>query len=201
MTTSNPKVDAYIARAEIWRDETKKLRQIVLGCGLTEELKWGKPCYAFEGSNVVIIQGFSKYIALLFFKGVLMKDPKGILEKTGVNTRVGRQIRFTNSQEIEKLKPDLKKYVVRAIEIEKAGLKVAPKRKTKLALVDELQSKFAKYPALKSAFNALTPGRQREYNFYFSTAKQSKTKESRIDKSTRLILKGEGLTDRFAKKK
>lgn len=201
MIKTNPEVDAYIARAKIWRDETKQLRQIVLGCGLTEELKWGKPCYAFQGCNVVIIQGFSKYIALLFFKGMLMKDPDGILEKTGVNTRVGRQIRFTGAGEIDKLKPKLKKYVLQAIEVEKSGLKVAPKKKTRLVLVDELQKTFAKNPALKTAFNALTPGRQREYNFYFSTAKQTKTRESRIEKSTKLILKGEGLTDRFAKKK
>ncbi|MFA5775535.1 MAG: DUF1801 domain-containing protein [Ilumatobacteraceae bacterium] len=201
MTKTNPKVDTYIRRAKTWRDETEKLRKIVLSCGLTEELKWGKPCYAFRGSNVVIIQGFSKYIALLFFKGVLMKDPDGILEKTGVNTRVGRQIRFTSAGEIDKLKPKLKKYVLQAIEAEKAGLKVAPKKKTKLVLVEELQNEFVKNPALKTAFNALTPGRQRAYNFHFSAPKQSKTRVSRIEKSTPLILKGEGLNDWLAKRK
>ena len=190
----NPKVDNYLGRARKWQDEMEKLRKIILDCGLTEELKWGKPCYLFQKSNIVLIQGFNEYCALLFFKGFLLNDPDGILVKTGENTRVGRQIRFTSVQEIVKLKTILKAYIYQAIEVEKAGLKVdiqinpAP-------IPEELQHKLKQLPALKTAFEALTPGRQRAYIFYFSAPKQSKTRESRIEKCMQQILHGRGLND------
>jgi uncharacterized protein YdeI (YjbR/CyaY-like superfamily) len=192
----NPKVDAYLSKATRRREEMKKLRMILLDCQLTEELKWGKPCYTFQDSNIVIIQGFKEYCALLFFKGVLLKDPNGILKKTGENTRVGRQIRFANVREIVGMEPIVKAYIYAAIEVEKAGLKVNSGEKTELIFPEELQKKLDKSPALKAAFDALTPGRQRGYIFYFSAPKQSKTRESRIEKCMQQILKGRGLHDR-----
>lgn len=192
----NPKVDAYVNKVKRWQEETEKLRTIILDCQLTEELKWGQPCYTFQESNVVIIQGFKEYCALLFFKGVLLKDPKGILKKTGVNTRVGRQIRFANSREIVAMKPILKTYIHQAIDVEKAGLKVSPSRKTELILPAEFKEIIKKNPALKAAFDALTPGRQRAYIFYFTAPKQTKTRESRIEKCMPRILNGKGLDDR-----
>lgn len=192
--TRNPKVDAYLSKVEKWPEETGKLRTIILECGLAEELKWGKPCYTFQESNVVLIQGFKEYCALLFFKGVLLKDPDGILVKTGENTHVGRQIRFTNGREIVKLKTALKSYIHQAVEVEKAGLKVEPE-KTPKPIPEELQAKLKQLPALKKAFEALTPGRQRGYIFYFSAPKQSKTRESRIEKCMKQILNGKGLND------
>jgi uncharacterized protein YdeI (YjbR/CyaY-like superfamily) len=192
----NPKVDAYLSEAKKWRDETEKLRTILLDCRLTEEFKWGKPCYTFQESNVVVIQGFKAYCALLFFKGVLLKDPHGILVKTGENTRVGRQIRFTDVREIVKQEAILKAYIHQAIEVEKAGLKVDAKTDAELKIPEEFKSKLAENPALKAAFAALTPGRQRAYGFYFSAPKQSKTRDSRIEKCTRQILNGKGLMDR-----
>jgi uncharacterized protein YdeI (YjbR/CyaY-like superfamily) len=194
MNRMNPKVDAYLRKATQWQEESKQLRTILLDCGLTEELKWGKPCYAFQGSNVVIIQGFKEYCALLFFKGVLLKDPKGILIKTGENTRVGRQIRFTSVREIVAMKMVLKAYVSQALEVEKAGLKVNLEP-SPVAVTEELQKKLDKNAALKKAFTALTPGRQRGYIFYFSAAKQSTTREARIEKCLPQILKGKGLND------
>jgi uncharacterized protein YdeI (YjbR/CyaY-like superfamily) len=191
----NPKVEAFLSQTVPWREESKKLRAILLGCGLTEELKWGKPCYAFQDGNVAVIQGFKAYCALLFFKGVLLKDPDGILVKTGENTRVGRQIRFTSVREITRLEPVLKAYVQQAIEVEKAGVKVEAPKETALKLPAELQNKLAKNAALKKAFAALTPGRQRAYSFYFSAPKQSQTRESRIEKCLLQILKGRGLND------
>jgi len=191
----NPKVDVYLGKAKKWQEEMKKLRTIILDCGLTEDLKWGKPCYAFQKTNVVIIQGFKAYCALLFFKGVLLNDAKGILVKTGPNTRVGRQLRFTNVREIVKMEPILKAYINEAIEVEKAGLKVELKENTDLVFPEEFQKKLGENPALKAAFDALTPGRQRAYNFYFSGAKQSKTRESRVEKCIRPILRGKGLND------
>jgi uncharacterized protein YdeI (YjbR/CyaY-like superfamily) len=191
----NPKVDAYLSKAKKWREETAKLRMILLDCGLTEELKWGKPCYMFQESNIIVIQGFKAYCALLFFKGVLLKDPHDILVKTGVNTRVGRQIRFTSVGEIVKLEAVLKTYIRQAMEVEKAGLKVELKNEPE-RVPEELKNKLAEIPALKTAFAALTPGRQRGYIFYFSAAKQSKTRESRIEKCMPQILKGRGLNDR-----
>jgi uncharacterized protein YdeI (YjbR/CyaY-like superfamily) len=196
MNAMNPKVDKYLSNAKNWQKEMEKLRSIILECGLTEELKWGKPCYTFQDSNVVVIQGFKEYCALLFFKGVLLKNADGILVKTGENTRVGRQIRFTDVREIVKLKPILKSTIYEAIEVEKAGLKVKPPKSTELKLPEEFKNKLAESPALKTAFKALTPGRQRAYNIYFSQPKQSKTREARIEKCVKQILKGKGLNDR-----
>jgi uncharacterized protein YdeI (YjbR/CyaY-like superfamily) len=191
---TNPAVDAYISRARQWQKETEKLRTIILDCGLTEELKWGKPCYQFQKANIAVIQGFKEYFALLFFKGFLLNDPNGILVKTGENTRVGRQIRFANVREIVKLEPILKAYIYEAIEVERAGLKAGVKKNTE-PIPEEFQKKLDKTPALKAAFKALTPGRQRGYIFYFSAPKQSKTRESRIEKSMPQILRGKGLND------
>jgi uncharacterized protein YdeI (YjbR/CyaY-like superfamily) len=192
----NPKVDAYISKAQKWQKEMEKLRMILLDCGLTEELKWGKPCYQFQKTNIVVVQGFKEYFALLFLKGVLLSDPNDILIKTGENTHVGRQIRFADVREIVKMEPVLKTYIYQAIEVEKAGLKVNAKEPTKLVLPEEFVRKLDKNPALKAAFNALTPGRQRGYHIYFSQPKQSKTRESRVEKCTRQILNGKGLNDR-----
>jgi uncharacterized protein YdeI (YjbR/CyaY-like superfamily) len=191
----NPKVDAFLKKEKQWPEESKRLRAILLGCGLTEELKWNKPCYTFQEANVVVIQGFKAYCALLFFKGVLMKDPDGILVKTGENTVVGRQIRFTNVREIERLASALKAYVHQAIELEKAGLKVNAPKDSALKLPAEFQRRLAENPALNAAFKTLTPGRQRAYGFYFSGAKQSQTRESRIEKCLPQILKGKGLNE------
>ena len=195
MNRTNPKVDAYLSKAKNWREEMEKLRTIILDCGLDEELKWGKPCYSFEEKNVVIIQGFKAYLALLFFKGCLLKDTDGMLVKTGENTRVGRQIRFAKLQEIVKTKAIVKAYIHQAIEVEKAGLKVDPPEKTELVIPEEFQKKMDKNPALRAAFGALTPGRQKGYLIYFSAAKQSKTREARIEKCMQRILKGKGLND------
>lgn len=191
----NPKVDTYLSKAPKWQDEMTQLRAIILDCGLNEELKWGKPCYSFQDSNVVIIQGFKEYCALLFFKGVLLNDSNGILVKTGENTRVGRQARFNNVREIIEVSSILKAYIYEAIELEKAGLKVPQIEKTELVLPEELQKKLDEIPALRAAFEALTPGRQRAYIFYFSAPKQSKTRDSRIEKLIPKILKGKGLMD------
>lgn len=191
----NPKVEAYFSSAQQWAEVMKKLRKILLDCGLSEELKWGKPCYAFQEGNVVIIQGFKAYCALLFFKGVLLKDPNNILLKTGENTRVGRQIRFTDVREIAKMESVLKAYIHQAIDIEKAGLKVEDEEQPEVALPEEFQKKLKETPKLKAAFEALTPGRQRGYIFYFNGAKQSKTREARIEKCAPKILKGKGLLD------
>jgi uncharacterized protein YdeI (YjbR/CyaY-like superfamily) len=190
----NPGVDAHLSRARHWQKETEKLRMIILDCGLTEELKWGKPCYQFQKTNLVVIQGFKEYFALLFLKGVLLSDPNCILVKTGENTRVGRQVRFANVREIVKMEPILKAYLYEAIEAERAGLKVGVKKNTE-PIPEEFQKKLDKTPALKAAFKALTPGKQRGYIFYFSAPKQSKTRESRIEKCTQQILHGRGLND------
>ena len=191
----NPKVDTYLSKAQQWQKEIKKLRMIILDCGLTEELKWGKPCYVFEKSNIVVIQGFKEYCAILFFKGVLLNDPDGILIKTGENTRVGRQIRFNSVREIVEIEPILKAYIYEAIEVEKAGLKVPLKKGPEPVLPVELKNKLDKSPALKAAFKALTPGRQRGYIFYFSAPKQAKTREARVEKYVGQILKGKGMND------
>jgi uncharacterized protein YdeI (YjbR/CyaY-like superfamily) len=172
----------------------EQLRAILLGCQLTEELKWNKPCYAFRQSNIIVIQGFKAYCALLFFNGVLLKDPHGILVKTGENTRVGRQIRFANVREIARMKAILKTCVHQAIDVEKAGLKV-DLAKDPEPIPEELQKRMNGRPALKAAFAALTPGRQRAYIFYFSGAKQTATRESRIEKCLAQILKGKGLNE------
>lgn len=191
----NLKVDEYLSKAKKWKEEMKKLRMIILDSGLTEELKWRKPCYTFQESNIVIIQDYKEYCALMFFKGVLLKDTKGILTKPGENSQTQRQIRFTNVQDIDEMESILKDYIYEAIEVEKAGLVVNVKKSTELINPEELQHKFAEIPALKTAFEALTPGRQRAYILYFSQAKQSKTRESRLEKYIQQILNGKGLND------
>ncbi len=192
---TNPKVDAYLSKAEKWREELAKLRTIILDCGLTEELKWGKPCYAFQTGNIVIMLPLKAHCALLFFKGSLLKDPSGILTKAGENSEAGRQLRFTDVREITKMEPVLKAYLREAMEVEKAGLTVKTKKVSELKIPEELQNKLDKVPAFKAAFVALTPGRQRGYIFYFSAPKQPKTRESRIEKCRQAILKGKGLYD------
>jgi len=195
MNKMNPKVDEYLRKAKKWQEETKKLRTIILGCQLTEELKWGKPCYALQEKNIVLIQGFKEYCALLFFKGALLKDAKGILVRIGENTQAGRQIRFTNVREVVEMQTILKAYIDEAIRVEKSGLKVNLKKSTDFSIPEEFQNKLNDIPALKAAFDALTPGRQRAYIFYFSAAKQSKTRESRVEKCMQQILNGKGLND------
>jgi uncharacterized protein YdeI (YjbR/CyaY-like superfamily) len=195
MNRMNPKVDAYLSRAKKWQEELKELRMILLDCQLTEELKWGKPCYAFEQSNIVVVQPFKEYCALLFFKGALLRDANGILVKPGENTQAGRQIRFTNLREIVEMEPILKAYIDEAIEVEKAGLKVDLKETAEFSIPEEFQNRLDEIPALKTAFDALTPGRQRAYILYFSAPKQSKTRESRVEKYMQQILNGKGLSD------
>src|SRR5438874_7106676 len=185
----NPKVDWYFDQAKKWREEFKKLRTIILDCGLTEELKWGKPCYTFQQSNVVLIHGFKDYCALLFMKGALLKDAKGILIQQTENVQAARQIRFTSVREIVKMEPVLKAYIKEAIEIEKAGLEVDYKKTSEFVIPEEFQNKLDATPTLRTAFDALTPGRQRGYLLYFSGAKQSKTRVSRIEKCISQILK------------
>ena len=194
MNRMNPDVDAYLSKAKKWQEESKALRTIALGCGLTEELKWGKPCYTFQESNLLIIQGFKNYCALMFCKGALLEDPDGILKKPGENTQAARQARFVNVQEITEMEPVLKSYIYEAIEVEKAGLKVDFKKSPE-PVPEELENKFNETPDLKAAFDALTPGRQRAYILYFSAPKQSKTRDSRIDKCIQQILSGKGLND------
>jgi len=191
----NPKVDAYLSRAKKWREEFEKLRMIILDCGLTEEFKWGVPCYTFEKRNIVLIHGFKEYCALLFFKGALLKDAKDILIQQTKNVQAARQTRFTNVRQIVKMKPILKAYIYEAIEVEIAGLKVKFKKTTDFIIPEEFQNKLDEIPALKTAFDALTPGRQRAYIFYFSQPKQSKTRESRVEKCMQQILNGKGLND------
>jgi len=191
----NPKVDEYLRKAKKWQEEFEKLRMIILDCGLTEELKWGCPCYTFQKSNIVLIHGFKEYCALLFFKGALLKDAKGILIQQTENVQAGRQIRFTNVREIVKIKTILKAYIHEAIEVEKAGLKVNYKKTSEFKVPEEFQNKLDETPALKKAFAALTPGRQRGYICYFSQPKQSKTRESRVEKCMQQILNGKGLND------
>lgn len=191
----NPMVDEYVSKAKKWQEEFKKLRMIILDCELTEELKWNKPCYTFQKSNIVIIQGFKEYCALMFFKGALVNDPNGILIKPGENSQAQRQIRFTNVQEIVEMEAILNAYINGAIEVEKSGLEVNFKKTTEFNIPEELQKKFDEIPELKTAFEGLTPGRQRAYILYFSQAKQSKTRESRIEKYMQQILNGKGLND------
>lgn len=191
----NPKVDFYFEKDKKWQEEIKKLRTIVLDCGLTEELKWGCPCYTFENTNIVLIHVFKEYCALLFFKGALLKDTESILIQQTKNVQAARQIRFTSAPEITKMKSILKAYIFQAIEVEKAGLKVKLKKATEYSVPEEFKKKLDKNAALKSAFKSLTPGRQRAYLLYFSAPKQSKTRESRIEKSMKPILNGKGLND------
>jgi uncharacterized protein YdeI (YjbR/CyaY-like superfamily) len=195
MNKMNPQVDGYLRRNKNWPQEMRELRRIVLDCPLTEEMKWRNPCYTSENRNVVLIHGFKEYCALLFMKGSLLKDAKGILVRPGEHTQAGRQIRFTSVGQIVEMEPILKAYIHEAIEVEKSGLKVKLKKTADYKMPAELKKKLNEDPALKTAFAALTPGRQRAYILYFSSAKQSKTREVRIEKCTRQILKGKGLDD------
>ncbi len=190
----NPKVDFYFKKTQ-WQQEKEKLRTIVISCGLTEELKWGVPCYMFAKSNIVLIHVFKEYCALLFFKGVLLNDTNGILIQQTKNVQAARQIRFTAVQEIAEKEAILKAYIFEAIEVEKAGLKVDLKKTTEFKIAKEFQKKLDESPTLKNAFNALTPGRQRGYMLHFSAPKNSKTRESRVKKCIEQILNGKGLND------
>ena len=191
----NPKVDWFFAKDTQWQKEYEKLRKIILDCGLIEELKWGCPCYTFENTNIVLIHGFKEYCALLFFKGALLNDPNDLLIQQTKNVQSARQIRFTNAREIVKMEKILKAYVYEAIEIERAGLKVKLKKTSEFKIPEEFQKRLDKSTALKKAFDALTPGRQRAYIFYFSQAKQSKTREARVEKYLKQILNGKGIDD------
>lgn len=209
MYVLNPKVDKYLAdgcgrcplmatpqcKVNAWPKELKQLRMIVLDCGLTEEVKWGVPCYTYEKNNVLVVSAFKEYSSLSFFKGALLRDPNGILVKPGENSQSARLVRFTSVREIKALEPILKSYILEAIEVEKNGLKVDFKAKTELVIPEELQKKFDALPALQAAFTSLTPGRQRGYILHFSAAKQSKTREARIEKCIPQILEGRGMMD------
>ena len=195
MNKLNPEVDRYLEKSEKWQDELEKLRTIILDCGLTEEFKWGCPCYRFQESNIVLIHVFKEYCALLFFKGVLLNDARGILIQQTENVQAARQVRFTSVREIAKLERILKTYIYEAIEVEKAGLKVSFKKTAEFKMPEEFQKKLVKSPRLKTAFEALTPGRQRAYLLHFSSAKQAKTREARVEKYLPQILKGKGLDD------
>ena len=195
MKESNYTADVFISKAKKWQEEYKKLRMIVLACNLTEEMKWGVPCYMFEKKNIVLIHGFNEYCAYLFPKGVLLKDPAKILIIQTENSQSARQIRFTHVDEIEEMEPILKAYIHEAIEVEKAGLKVNFKKSSEFKMTEEFQKKLDELPALKTAFQSLTPGRQRAYLLYFSAPKLSKTRQARVDKSMQPILSGKGLND------
>lgn len=195
MGKANPKVDLFFSKDTKWQEEYKILRSIVLDCGLIEQLKWGVPCYSFQHANVVLIHGFKNYCALLFHKGVLLNDSKRILIQQTEHVQSARQIRFTNVDEIIAMEATLKEYIYEAIEVEKAGLKVEMKKPAEFVVADEFRFKLDANPALKSAFEKLTPGRQRAYLLYFSGAKQSKTRESRVDKCVPDILNGKGLNE------
>jgi uncharacterized protein YdeI (YjbR/CyaY-like superfamily) len=195
MKAMNPKVDWFFNKATKWQEEYDRLRMIVLDCGLTEELKWGCPCYTFEDSNIVLIHGFKEYCALLFMKGALLKDAKNILIQQTENVQAARQIRFTNVDEIVKMESTLKAYIKEAIKVEKAGLKVPLKKASEFSMPEEFKNVLDATPKLKKAFYALTPGRQRGYLLYFSAAKQPKTRESRVEKYVKKILEGKGLED------
>jgi uncharacterized protein YdeI (YjbR/CyaY-like superfamily) len=195
MDRTNPKVDFYFKKAKKWKEEVEQLRKIALDCGLTEELKWGVPCYTYEKSNVVLIHDFKEYCAFLFFKGALLKDPRGILIQQTENVQAARQIRFTNAVEIVDMESILKAYIEEAIKVEKAGLMVEYKKTSDFKIPEEFQTKLDKIPALKKAFEALTPGRQRAYIFHFSQPKLSKTREARVEKYMPRILDGKGLDD------
>lgn len=192
---TNPKVDFYFNKDSKWKQEYEALRTIVLECGLAEELKWGQPCYIYHQANIVLIHGFKEYCALLFFKGALLNDTGGILIQQTENVQSARQIRFTSLNEIVEMKASLKSYIFEAIEVEKAGLKVNLKKTEDFNIPEEFQKKLDELPSLKTAFESLTPGRQRAYIFHFSQAKLSKTRKARVDKYIEQILKGKGLED------
>lgn len=195
MNGMNPKVDFYFNKEQKWQREVNKLRTIALACGLTEELKWGCPCYTLNKSNIVLIHDFKEYCALLFFKGALIQDTHNILIQQTENVQAQRQIRFTDLQQIADQEAILKSYIFQAIEIEKAGLKVELKKTKEFPVAEEFQNKLDQFPALKSAFEALTPGRQRAYLLHFSQPKQAKTREARVEKYIPQILSGKGLDD------
>lgn len=197
MTThnTNPKVDAYLSKIKTWKEESVKLREIILDCDLTEDYKWMHPCYTVNGKNVVLIHGFKEYCAIMFLKGSLLKDPHGILIQQTNNVQGGRQIRFTNLEQIIEQEEILKAYIREAIEVEQAGLKIEKKEVEQFAVPEELQQQFDANPAFQAAFEALTPGRQRAYLYHFSQPKQSKTKTSRIEKCMQPIMEGKGLND------
>ena len=195
MNTMNPRVDFFFSKAKKWQEEFEKLRMIILDCGLTEELKWGVPCYTFQKSNIVLIHGFKEYCAILFIKGALLHDVHGLLIQQTENVQAARQIRFTTVREIVEMEPILKAYIYEAIEVEKAGLKVNYKKATEFIIPEEFINKLEEVPGLQDAFDALTPGRQRAYILYFSAPKQSKTRESRVEKCMQQILNGKGLND------
>ncbi|SEJ78114.1 YdeI/OmpD-associated family protein [Paraburkholderia diazotrophica] len=192
----NPEVDAFLGKNKKWQQEFEKLRAIILDCQLTEEVKWGVPCYTFDKRNVVLMHGFKEYCALLFFKGALLKDAKGILIAQTENVQSSRQIRFTDVRDIDAMADVLKSYIREAVEVEKAGLKVTLKKTAEFAVPEEFQNKLDETPELKDAFDALTPGRQRAYLLYFSAPTQSKTRASRVEKCRQQILDGKGLNDR-----
>ena len=195
MNKTNPKVDFFFRKGKPWQEEFEKLRTIILDCGLTEELKWGVPCYTFEKSNIVLIHGFKEYCAILFVKGVLLKDVQGVLIQQTENVQSARQIRFTHVQEIVAMKAILKAYILEAIEVEKAGLKVNYKKASEYSMPEEFINKLEAVPGLQDAFEALTPGRQKGYLYYFSAPKLSKTREARIEKYVPQILNGKGIND------
>jgi len=195
MNTNNHKVDIFFSKAQKWQEEYEKLRMIILDCGLTEEFKWMHPCYTFQESNIVLIHGFKEYCAILFIKGALLHDVHGLLIQQTENVQAARQIRFTNVREIVEIEPILKAYIHEAIEVEKSGLKVKYKKAVEFIIPEELINKFEEVPGLQDAFDGLTPGRQRAYILYFSAPKQSKTRESRIEKCTQQIFNGKGLND------
>jgi uncharacterized protein YdeI (YjbR/CyaY-like superfamily) len=192
----NPRIDAVLSKAKKWRKELEKLRMIILGCGLTEEMKWGKPCYTVQGKNLIMIYGLKESCAIAFFNGALLKDEQRILIKPGPNTQAGRWIKFTSLREIVEKAPVLKAYIRQSIQAEKSGLEVTYKKPSEFIIPEEVQKKLDAIPALKTAFHALTPGRQRGYILYFSAPKQSKTRESRVEKCMPQILKGKGINDR-----
>jgi uncharacterized protein YdeI (YjbR/CyaY-like superfamily) len=190
----NPEVDAYLRRAKQWSEEMAALRPVLLGGGLAEEIKWGKPCYGHAGKNIVILQPMKEFLSLMFFKGALLPDPEGVLEDQGPNSRAARRMRFTSVEEVARQADTVAAYVAQAIAVEAAGLELAPA--PELVLADALQERLDRDPALEAAFSSLTPGRQREYNLYFSAAKKADTRRARVDKYTQKILDGEGLSDR-----
>ena len=194
-SSMNPKVDWFFTKDTKWQEEYEQLRMIARDCGLIEELKWGCPCYSFQKGNIVLIHGFKEYCAFLFFKGALMSDPNGILIQQTENVQSARQVRFTSAREIVKMKTILKAYIYEAIEVEKAGLKVAMKKTTEYAMPEEFETKLKENAALKKAFKALTPGRQRGYLYYFSQPKLAKTREARVEKYIPQILAGKGVDD------
>jgi uncharacterized protein YdeI (YjbR/CyaY-like superfamily) len=195
MNGMNPKADFFFNKAKQWQEEYEKLRMIVLDCELTEEVKWGVPCYTFQQSNIVLIHGFKEYCALLFHKGALLQDPNGILIQQTENVQSARQIRFTSVQHIIEMEPILKAYIFAAIDVEKAGLKVEFKQTAEFSMPEEFLRKLEEIPGLQDAFTALTPGRQRGYLLHFSAPKQAKTRQARIEKYTQQILNGKGLDD------